>query len=86
MKPLTHERSARRPSWPQSTNTSVGVAFVLPVNDLRHALDCRRLTELGWREKESWETGLAKTVAWYKRFSGNRADVETALVAHPRRG
>ena len=57
-----------------------------PFNDLRYPLDCRRLTELGWKEEECWESGLAKTVAWYKRFSGNWADVESALVAHPRRG
>ncbi len=34
----------------------------------------------------SFEEGLSKTVEWYKKYSGNWDDVETALVAHPRRG
>ena len=59
-----------------------------PFNDLRYPLDCSKLLELGWREQMSWDEGLAATVAWYKRFSGNwrMEDVESALVAHPRRG
>jgi UDP-glucose 4,6-dehydratase len=57
-----------------------------PFNDLRYPLDCQKLLELGWKEQESWQEGLAKTVDWYKKFSGNWANVESALVAHPRRG
>ena len=59
-----------------------------PFNDLRYPLDCTKLAELGWVERMDWPTGLATTVAWYKRFSGNwrLEDVESALVAHPRRG
>ena len=59
-----------------------------PFNDLRYPLDCTKLAELGWKERMDWATGLAATVAWYKRFSGNwrLEDVESALVAHPRRG
>jgi len=57
-----------------------------PFNDLRYPLDCQKLLDLGWKEQESWQDGLAKTVDWYKKFSGNWADVESALVAHPRRG
>lgn len=57
-----------------------------PFNDLRYHLDSSRLHKLGWREEEDWESGMGKTVAWYKKYSGNWADVEAALVAHPRRG
>jgi UDP-glucose 4,6-dehydratase len=57
-----------------------------PFNDLRYPLDCRRLNDLGWREEVTWAEGLARTVAWYGKFSGNWSDVESALVAHPRRG
>lgn len=59
-----------------------------PFNDLRYPLDCSKLLELGWTEQMDWEQGLAGTVGWYKRFSGNwrLEDVESALVAHPRRG
>ena len=57
-----------------------------PFNDLRYHLDCARLNALGWREEVSFEAGLARTVAWYKQYSGNWDNVESALVAHPRRG
>ncbi len=37
-----------------------------PGHDRRYAIDCAKLeTELGWRQQESFETGLAKTVQWY---------------------
>jgi dTDP-glucose 4,6-dehydratase len=37
-----------------------------PGHDLRYAIDCSKLErELGWRPKESFETGLRKTIRWY---------------------
>ncbi|MEX6509167.1 dTDP-glucose 4,6-dehydratase [Jiella sp. M17.18] len=37
-----------------------------PGHDARYAMDITKIsTELGWRPRESFETGLAKTVAWY---------------------
>lgn len=37
-----------------------------PGHDRRYAIDCRKLqSELGWRPKESFATGLRKTVEWY---------------------
>jgi dTDP-glucose 4,6-dehydratase len=37
-----------------------------PGHDQRYAIDATKLeAELGWRAEESFETGLAKTVAWY---------------------
>lgn len=37
-----------------------------PGHDLRYAMDTGRMQgELGWRPRESFETGLAKTVDWY---------------------
>ena len=37
-----------------------------PGHDLRYAIDSGKLqTELGWRPRESFESGLAKTVRWY---------------------
>jgi len=44
------------------------VAFVpdRPGHDFRYAIDATKLsTELGWRPRESFETGLEKTVRWY---------------------
>ena len=37
-----------------------------PGHDRRYAIDATKLcTELGWRPKETFETGLRKTVEWY---------------------
>lgn len=38
-----------------------------PGHDRRYAIDPTLIeTELGWRPQETWTTGLAKTVAWYR--------------------
>src|SRR5688500_2587384 len=37
-----------------------------PGHDRRYAIDPTRVeTELGWRPRETWETGLEKTLGWY---------------------
>ena len=37
-----------------------------PGHDLRYAIDCSKLErELGWVPRESFETGLQKTIQWY---------------------
>lgn len=37
-----------------------------PGHDRRYAIDCRKLqSSLGWSPKESFETGIRKTVQWY---------------------
>jgi dTDP-glucose 4,6-dehydratase len=44
------------------------IAFVedRPGHDRRYAIDCSKIErELGWRPKETFETGLLKTVQWY---------------------
>ena len=43
-------------------------------HDRRYAIDSTKIeTELGWRPRETWESGLAKTVRWYQE---NQAWVE----------
>ncbi len=38
-----------------------------PGHDRRYAIDPSLVErELGWRPKETWESGLAKTIAWYR--------------------
>jgi dTDP-glucose 4,6-dehydratase len=38
-----------------------------PGHDRRYAIDPTKIeTELGWRPRETWETGLAKTIDWYR--------------------
>jgi dTDP-glucose 4,6-dehydratase len=40
-------------------------------HDRRYAIDPSRIeSQLDWRPKESWQTGLAKTIAWYVSHSG----------------
>jgi dTDP-glucose 4,6-dehydratase len=37
-----------------------------PGHDRRYAIDCGKIErELGWRPRETVETGFRKTVAWY---------------------
>lgn len=37
-----------------------------PGHDRRYAIDPTRIeTELGWRSRETWESGLQKTIEWY---------------------
>lgn len=37
-----------------------------PGHDRRYAMDCTRIaTELGWRQTETFDSGLRRTVAWY---------------------
>ncbi len=39
-----------------------------PGHDRRYAIDPTLIeTELGWRPRETWETGLQKTIEWYSR-------------------
>ena len=37
-----------------------------PGHDRRYSLDTAKLQTLGWRPRESFEEGLAKTVTWYR--------------------
>jgi dTDP-glucose 4,6-dehydratase len=54
-----------------------------PGHDLRYAIDSSRLQrELGWSPRESFESGLRRTVVWYL----NRRDWWQPLVDHVYRG
>jgi dTDP-glucose 4,6-dehydratase len=37
-----------------------------PGHDRRYAVDSRRVRELGWTPRRSFDSGLAETVAWYR--------------------
>jgi len=38
-----------------------------PGHDRRYAIDPKLIeSELGWRPRETWESGLSKTIAWYR--------------------
>jgi dTDP-glucose 4,6-dehydratase len=66
--PVTrHASPVTRHQSPVTSHQSL-ITFVpdRPGHDLRYAIDDTRIrTELGWSPKESFETGLRKTVQWY---------------------
>lgn len=42
-----------------------------PGHDRRYAIDPAKIeTELGWRPRETWESGLGKTIRWYEESAG----------------
>ncbi|WP_433909232.1 dTDP-glucose 4,6-dehydratase [Sphingomonas yabuuchiae] len=50
----------------RSYATQIGFVADRPGHDLRYAIDATRIrTELGWAPRESFESGLEKTVRWY---------------------
>ena len=56
-----------RPDLPHTPCESL-IQFVhdRPGHDRRYAIDCTKLqTELGWKPRESFESGLRQTVQWY---------------------
>ena len=37
-----------------------------PGHDFRYAIDAKKIeNELGWKPKESFKTGIKKTISWY---------------------
>src|SRR5262249_17467427 len=51
-----------------------------PGHDFRYAIDCSKVkTELGWKPRNSFESGLATTVKWY---ADNRAWWQPLLSKH----
>lgn len=56
------------PAWRRSSL----ITFVKdrPGHDRRYAIDCNKIKcELGWRECESFDSGLRKTISWYLQNS-----------------
>jgi dTDP-glucose 4,6-dehydratase len=67
-----------RPGLPHAPCTSL-VSFVAdrPGHDRRYAIDAGKIRDrLGWRPRENFESGLARTVAWYL---DHRAWIERVL-------
>jgi dTDP-glucose 4,6-dehydratase len=58
-----------------------------PGHDRRYAIDCAKIqSELGWSPRESFETGLAKTVDWYLANRGWTDDITKNRYSRERLG
>lgn len=58
-----------------------------PGHDRRYAIDATKLeTELGWRARESFDTGLRKTVEWYLANEGWWRPLRTGVYGGERLG
>lgn len=58
-----------------------------PGHDRRYAIDCAKIQrELGWSPRESFETGIEKTVDWYLSHREWAADITAGRYARQRLG
>jgi dTDP-glucose 4,6-dehydratase len=58
-----------------------------PGHDRRYAIDCRKLQgELGWKPRESFDTGLERTVDWYLANRAWCADITAGKYQRQRLG
>ena len=58
-----------------------------PGHDRRYAIDCTKLqNELGWKPRESFITGIDKTVDWYLKNRTWAADITSTRYARERLG
>ncbi len=65
------------------------ISFVAdrPGHDARYAMDSSKIArDLGWRPRESFETGLRKTVAWYVENRRWWEDIRSGRYAGERLG
>ena len=54
-----------------------------PFNDRRYAVDGKKLRQLGWKPRVSFEEGSASCIGWYGKYSGWWGDIENILSAFP---
>ncbi|HEY0943756.1 MAG TPA: dTDP-glucose 4,6-dehydratase [Opitutaceae bacterium] len=58
-----------------------------PGHDRRYAIDCSKIQrELGWTPRESFATGIARTVDWYLKHREWAADITARKYARERLG
>ncbi len=71
----------------QSYATQIGYVADRPGHDKRYAIDASRIRdELGWEPRETFETGIAKTVKWYLGNEGWWRQIVEERGAAQRRG
>ncbi|USW54361.1 Putative dTDP-glucose 4,6-dehydratase, NAD(P)-binding domain, NAD(P)-binding domain superfamily [Septoria linicola] len=54
-----------------------------PFNDCRYAVNGDKLAKLGWKQKVSFEEGLAQCVDWYQKYSTWWGDINKILTPFP---
>lgn len=52
-----------------------------PFNDRRYAVDGTKLRKLGWKQRVTFDEGLATTVEWYGKFSNWWGPIDNILMA-----
>lgn len=65
------------------------IAYVTdrPGHDARYAIDAGKIgRELGWKPKETFETGLRRTVEWYLANPGWWGDIRSGVYRGERLG
>ncbi len=82
---LLDQKSPRKDG--RSYATQITFVADRPGHDRRYAIDCTKLQqELGWKPRESFETGLAKTVDWYLTHRAWCDDITASRYARGRLG
>jgi dTDP-glucose 4,6-dehydratase len=80
------DRKAPRPDG-VSYATQITHVADRPGHDRRYAIDCAKLQrELGWSPRESFATGIEKTVEWYLAHREWAADITAKKYARERLG
>ncbi|KAM3419654.1 dTDP-D-glucose 4,6-dehydratase [Cercospora zeina] len=54
-----------------------------PFNDCRYAVNGEKLARLGWKQKVTFEDGLAQCVEWYQKYSTWWGDIDSVLTPFP---
>lgn len=47
--------------------TSIKYVTDRPGHDFRYSIDCAKIKQLGWTQKHTIDSGLEKTIAWYRK-------------------
>jgi dTDP-glucose 4,6-dehydratase len=79
----------RKSPRPDGRSHTIQITHVAdrPGHDRRYAIDCTKLRrELGWAPRESFATGLEKTVDWYLTHREWAADITAGRYARERLG
>ena len=79
--------NAARPGLNRTPEELIHFVTDRPGHDHRYAIDCSKIErELGWTPKETFQTGMTRTVAWYLDHAQWIADIESKAYQLQRLG